>query len=204
MAVLLLIRHAVTEQTGKRLYGRTPGIVLSEEGRAQAERLGERLGEVPVAAVYTSPLERCMETARAIAAGRGMKPRVDRRLLEVDYGDWTGRSFPALRRTKMWARVRSAPSGVRFPSGESLVEVQRRAVAALDGLALRHPRATLAVVSHGDVVRLALAHYAGVHIDLFQRIAVEPASVSAIALDGDGPRILRMNDTGALRDLVGG
>lgn len=202
MTLLLLIRHAVTEQTGKRLYGRTGGIHLSAEGRAQAERLAERLRDVPLDAVYTSPLERCVETARAIAGGR--RPRVVRELNEVDYGDWTGRSLPALRRTKMWARVRSAPSRVRFPSGETLVEVQRRAVASLDALAGRHPRGTIAVVSHGDVVRLAVAQYAGVHIDLFQRLEVAPASVSAVAIGDGGPRILRVNDTGDLTGLMGG
>jgi len=202
VTLLLLIRHAVTEQTGKRLYGRTGGIHLSEEGRAQAERLAERLRGVRLDAVYTSPLERCVETAQAIAGGR--RSRVVRELNEVDYGDWTGRSLPALRRTKMWARVRSAPSRVRFPSGETLVEVQRRAVASLDALAGRHPRGTIAVVSHGDVVRLAVAQYAGVHIDLFQRIEIAPASVSAVAIGDDGPRILRVNDTGDLSGLVGG
>lgn len=204
MALLLLIRHAVTAQTGKRLYGRTPGIPLSEEGRRQAEILAERLAPVPLAAIYTSPMERCRETASALARGRGLRPQTVRDLNEVDYGDWTGRSFPQLRRSKRWAEVRSSPSTVTFPGGESLAGAQRRSVAALDDLAARHPRATIAAIAHGDVIRLALTHYAGVHLDLFQRVEVAPASLSAVALAPGSIRIVRVNDTGDLAGLVGG
>ncbi len=201
--ILLLIRHALTGQTGKRLYGRTPGVHLSARGRAQAERLAEHLAPVRLQALYSSPMERCVETAREIARGRRLRVRILRDLDEVDYGRWAGRSFKALAGTRLWRRLRWAPSSARFPDGETLREVQHRAVDALEGVAERHPRGAVALVTHGDVVRLALAHYAGIPIDLFQRLEVAAASVSAVALPGDGPpRILRMNDTGALDDLA--
>jgi probable phosphoglycerate mutase len=124
--------------------------------------------------------------------------------MEVGYGRWTGRSLAQLARTSLWKRVQSSPSSIRFPDGETLTDVQRRAVRALDEIGARHPRRAVAVVSHADVIRLALAHYAGVHLDLFQRIIVSPASVSAVLLGDRVPRILRMNDVGSLEDLAAG
>lgn len=202
MALLLLIRHALTQTTGRRLSGRTPGIHLSDEGQGQAEQLARRLDPVPLAAVYASPLERCLETAQAIAVPRAMTVGIVPELAEVDYGRWTGRSMAQLVRTALWKKVQQAPSLVTFPEGEGLIDAQRRSVAALEEVAARHPRATVAVVSHADVIRLVLAHYAGLHIDLFQRLIVSPASVSAIALGDRIPRIVRVNDTGALDDLA--
>jgi probable phosphomutase (TIGR03848 family) len=202
VALLLLIRHALTQATGKRLSGRTPGIHLSDEGGRQAEALAGRLDPLPLAAVYASPLERCLETAQAIAHPRGLTVHPVPDLAEVDYGRWTGRSMPQLVRTALWKKVQQSPSSVTFPDGEGLADTQRRGVAALEEIAARHPRGTVAVVSHADVIRLALAHYAGLHIDLFQRLIVSPASVSAIGLGDRIPRIVRMNDTGALDDLV--
>src|SRR5690349_19321983 len=142
-----------------------------------------------------------METAAPIADDRRMEVRPEAGVLEVGYGRWTGRPLSQLVRTDLWKRIQRAPGSIRFPDGETLVEVQRRAVEALDAIAARHRRRVVAVVSHADVIRLAVAHYAGVHIDLFQRLIVSPASVSAIAV-GDGvPRILRLNDTGSLADF---
>lgn len=198
MTVLLLIRHAVTDVTGKRLSGRTPGIHLSSDGREQAEALAERLSTVPIAAIYSSPLERCAETAEPIAKRKRLTVQLLPQLEEVAYGRWTGRPLAQLTRTSLWTAIQQSPSGVRFPDGETLGEVQRRAVDALEGLAARHPRGVVAAVSHADVIRLVLAHYAGVHLDLFQRLIVSPASVSAVALGDRVPRILRMNDTGTL------
>jgi probable phosphomutase (TIGR03848 family) len=202
VALLLLIRHAVTQATGKRLSGATPGIHLSEEGRSQAAHLSARLAPLRLAGVYTSPLERCVETAEVIAAGRGLEVQPHPGLVEVEYGTWTGRPLSQLARSALWSRIQQSPSSVRFPGGETLTEVQRRCAAALDELAARHPRGIVAAVSHADVIRLAVAHYAGVHIDLFQRIIVSPASVTAIGLGDRIPRILRTNDTGVLADLV--
>ena len=202
MTLLLLVRHALTDVTGKRLSGSTPGIHLSEQGRVQAKDAAERLAPLRLAAIYASPLERCVETAEAIAESRGLA--VDRvaALEEVGYGGWTGKSFAQLTRTALWKRVQYAPSSVRFPGGETLAEAQIRAVTALQAVAARHPKAVVAVVSHADIIRLSLAHFAGVHLDLFQRLIVSPASVSAVLLGDRIPRILRMNDTGTLADLA--
>jgi probable phosphomutase (TIGR03848 family) len=202
VTLLLLVRHALTDVTGRRLSGSTPGIHLSEQGRVQAKDAAERLAPLRLAAIYTSPLERCVETAEAIAESRGLA--VDRlaALEEVGYGGWTGKSFAQLTRTALWKRVQHAPSSVRFPGGETLTEAQLRAVTALEAVAARHPKAAVAVVSHADIIRLSLAHFAGVHLDLFQRIIVSPASVSAVLLGDRIPRILRMNDTGTLADLA--
>jgi probable phosphomutase (TIGR03848 family) len=203
MGIVLLIRHAVTDQTGKRLYGRLPGTHLSERGREQAEALAERLAGVPLRAVYLSPMERCRETAAPLARAHGLRPRRMASLNEVDYGRWAGRPVRTLVRSGAWAKSRSSPSRFRFPEGETLAEVQARTVRAVEELADRHPREVVAAVSHGDPVRLALTHFAGVHIDLFQRLEVAPASVSAVELGrGHPPRILRVNDTGTLEDLT--
>ncbi|MGH2573108.1 MAG: MSMEG_4193 family putative phosphomutase [Actinomycetota bacterium] len=201
MTMLLLIRHALTSSTGKRLSGSTPGIHLSDDGRSQAAGLAERLAPLRLAALYASPLERSVETAEVIAAATRLPVRPLPEVIEVGYGTWTGRSLAQLSRTSLWKRVQQSPSAIRFPGGETLIEVQRRSVAALDSLAARHPRGTVAVVSHADVIRLAIAHYAGVHIDLFQRLIVSPASVTAIGLGDRVPRIVRVNDTGTLADL---
>jgi probable phosphoglycerate mutase len=202
VTLLFLVRHALTDATGTRLSGATPGVHLSEAGRAQAQGLAERLAPVPLATICSSPLERCMETADAIAGPRGLKIHEDPALLEVGYGRWTGRPLAQLARTALWKRVQQSPSSVRFPGGETLREVQERAVAALHEVAARHPRGTVAAVTHADVIRLVLAHFAGVHLDLFQRLIVSPASVSVVGLGDRIPRLLRMNDTGTLEDLA--
>jgi probable phosphoglycerate mutase len=202
MPILLLIRHAVTEATGRLLTGWTPGVHLSENGRGQARALAERLTPVPLAAMYSSPLERCLETAEPVAARKRLSVTAADDLGEVRYGDWTGRSLAQLSRTRLWKVVQHSPSNARFPNGESLLEVQERAAREVGRIAAMHPRGVVAAFSHGDVIRLLLAHFAGVHVDLFQRLVVSPASVTAIAL-GDGvPRILRVNDTGAVADLI--
>jgi probable phosphomutase (TIGR03848 family) len=202
MTLLLLIRHGLTDATGNRLYGTTPGVHLSEEGREQADQLADRLSPLRLAAVYSSPLERCIETAEAITRGRGLEIEVLPDLGEVEYGEWTGRSFKAVRRTELWRRLHEIPSSVRFPGGQTLGEVRERGVRAVEEIASRHPRRTIATVSHGDVIRLVLAHYAGIHIDLFHRLQVDPGSVSAVAVGDGAPRILRLNERGSLLDLV--
>lgn len=201
MAVLLLIRHGVTDATGKHLYGRGPGVHLSQRGREQAHGLAQRVAGVRLDAVYSSPLERCMETAEAVAAAAGLQVRTLPGVLEVDVGRWTGRTFASLRRTKQWRLIHEVPSATAFPGGESLAAAQHRTVAALAEVVERH-RGPVAVVSHGDPIRLALAHYAGLHLDLFRRLEAAPGSVSAVAFGGRGPRLVRLNDTGSLDDLV--
>ncbi|MDP9341382.1 MAG: MSMEG_4193 family putative phosphomutase [Actinomycetota bacterium] len=202
MPILLLVRHALTDATGKRLSGWTPDVHLSERGREQAQELVERLAPVRISALYSSPLERCRETAEPLATARRLEVRETEDIGEVRYGDWTGRTLAQLSRTKLWRSVQSTPSAVRFPGGETLLEVQQRAVRQAATIAAAHPKSVVALVSHGDVIRLLLAHYAGMHVDLFQRLVVSPASVSVVAAGEGVPRILRMNDTGGLRDLA--
>ncbi len=202
MTLLLLVRHGHTPTAGKVLTGWERGVHLTDHGREQARALVTRLQGVPIQAIYSSPLERCRETAAPLAADRGLPVLVRRDLIEVGYGEWTGRSIRQLSRTKLWGAVRNTPSAVRFPGGESLRGVQARAVEAVRSIAEEHPSETVAVVTHADVVRLLLADLAGVHLDLYQRLSVEPASVSAIALHDGQPRILKVNDTGDLGSLA--
>jgi probable phosphomutase (TIGR03848 family) len=201
MTTLVLIRHGHTDTAGKRLSGRTPGVHLSARGRDQAERMVERLEGVKIDAIVSSPLERCRETAAPLARARRLAVRIRRAWIEVGYGDWTGRSISQLRRTKLWRTVMHAPSNVRFPGGESLLEVQARAVQAALDVAGEHPRGTVAVVSHADVIRLLVAHVAGTHPDHLQRWSVDTGSISAVSLSDGVPRLLAVNDTGDLAFL---
>jgi probable phosphomutase (TIGR03848 family) len=197
VTVVLLVRHGLTATTGKRLPGRAPGLHLSEEGRRQADAVAARLARLPrVAAVYASPLERARETAAPIARARDLAVRIERGLLEVDVGDWTGASLARLRRRREWAIVQRHPSGFRFPDGESFLDVQARMTATLAGLVERHRGSTVVAVSHADPIKAAVAHALGAHLDHFQRIAVAPASVTAIAYHGHGPTVLTLNATG--------
>jgi probable phosphomutase (TIGR03848 family) len=201
MTVLLLIRHGETDAAGRHLTGWMPGVALNARGREEAERLVERLAGVPIAAIYSSPLERCRQTAAPLARARGLPVRVRRGLIEVDYGDWTGRSIAQARRTRLWRAVQHAPSAVRFPGGESLLEVQNRAVAEARALVATHPKGTVALVSHADVIRLLVAHFAGMHADLLQRLIVDPGSVSVVVAGDQIPRLVKLNDTGDLSSL---
>lgn len=194
MARLLLVRHAATAETGKRLTGRLPGVGISPAGVAQAGAAADLLAPLPVAAVYTSPLLRCRETARLVAAPHDLDPVPYRSLIEVDYGAWSGRTLASLRRTKAWRQVMATPSRVSFPGGERLGEVQGRAVAACEDLAAAHREAVIVLVSHADVIKAILAHYLGTPFDLFQRLVIEPASVSEVELPAEGaPRVRRLN-----------
>jgi probable phosphomutase (TIGR03848 family) len=201
MTVLLLIRHAHTDAAGKRLTGWSQGVHLNARGREEAERLAERLDGIPVDALYSSPLERCRETIAPLARRRGLTVAGRRGLLEVDYGEWTGRTISQLRRTKLWRSVQQVPSTVRFPNGESFLEVQSRAVAELDRIAAAHPAGTVAVVTHADVVRLLIAHHAGMHTDHVQRLVVDPGSITVVVVGEGTARLLKVNDTGGLEAL---
>ena len=201
--VVLLVRHGHTPTTGKLLPGRAPGLHLSETGQAQAKAAGERLAAVPkVEAIYASPLERTKETAGAIAAARGMKVKLDRGLLEADIGAWTGLDFKTVRKAPEWKTVHRYPSGFRFPGGESFVEMQARIVAALERLRTAHPGHTIVAVSHADVIKAAVAHALGTHLDLFQRIVISPCSVTAIAYSDGGPTVMSVNSVGDLAALT--
>lgn len=201
--LLLLIRHALTPQVGVTLSGWTPGIHLSDEGRAQAQRLAERLAPLPLDVIYSSPLERARETAEPVARAKGIDVVIREDLGEVRYGELQGQSLKALAETPLWTALRARASSVRFPGGEALRDTQARAVAAIEQLREDHAGKTVAVFSHGDWIRLAMAHFTGVHIDLYRRLSIDPVSVSALAFYGDtGVQVKRLNDTGELVSLV--
>ncbi len=184
------------------LPGRARGLHLDDTGRAQAAAVAERLAALPsVDAIYASPLERARETAAPIAAARGLKVRIDRGLLELDIGEWTGIELKAARRRSEWKAVQRYPSGFRFPGGESFVEMQGRMVAAVDRLRAAHPGRTVIAVSHADPIKAAVGHALGAHLDLFQRFAVSPCSVSAVAYGDGGPMVLSVNSVGDLKAL---
>jgi probable phosphomutase (TIGR03848 family) len=203
--LVLLVRHAVTPTTGKVLPGRAPGLHLSDEGRRQAEAAAKRLAALPrIAAVYSSPLERARETAAAIARARGLAVRIERGLLECDFGAWTGASLRRLARKREWAAVQRHPSGFRFPGGESFVEMQSRIADAVRGLVERHPGRAIVAVSHADPIKALLAHVLGTPLDLFQRLVVAPASISAVVFRREGATVLTVNSMdGGLAALAG-
>ena len=198
MTTLFLIRHGLTAVTGKTLYGRTPGVPLDDRGRAQAEALADRLAPVRLTAVYSSPLDRCVQTMAPLAAQQGLQVVEREGLIEMDVGAWTGRSLAQVRRTRLWKDVIHRPSYFRFPEGESFVDAQSRALAEVHAIAARHPRGRIAAGSHGDIIRMLIAHYSGAHLDLFQRTTADPASVSVIYLGDGDPHVFVVNDTGSL------
>ncbi len=196
MTTFLLIRHASHDRVGDTLMGRLPGVHLGEEGRQQAQRLGERLSGLPVAALYTSPLERAVETAQALGAAWGLEAQCCAEFGEIDFGEWSGQRFDALAGDARWADWNRFRSGAPLPGGGLMLHVQARAVAGLVSLHQRHRDGTVAVVSHADVIKAAVAHFLGVPLDLFGRIEISPASLSVLALHDWGAQIVRLNDTG--------
>lgn len=205
MPTVLLLRHGLTEVTGTVLVGHTPGVHLDDRGREQAAAVAARLRPVPLAAVLTSPLERCQETAAVVTADRGgLLPQVEERFVEVRYGDWTGRSLKELTAEPLWKVVQQHPSAATFPRGEGLAQTQVRAVAAIRDWNARLPAdATYLVCSHGDVIKAIIADALGMHLDLFQRIVVNPCSVSVISYTETRPFVVRVNDNGgAVADLI--
>ena len=194
---VILVRHGTTPTTGRVLPGRAPGLHLSEVGLTQANAAADRIsGLARVDAVYCSPLERARETAAPIARARSLRPKVERGLLECDFGDWTGAELATLMKLPEWSTVQRAPSTFRFPNGESFTEMQLRIVSALDRLRERHPGGTIVCVSHADPIKAAIAHAIGTHLDLFQRIVVSTCSISAVSLTAHGPAVLTVNSTG--------
>lgn len=226
MTTVLLVRHGLTAATGHSLTGWTPGVGLDERGRAQAKALADRLAPVPLAAVVTSPLDRCRETAEAIIAARAGQPgsasepgdarqlgdagrqgdaappvelTVDERVGECRYGDWTGKSLKELAKDPLWPVVQAHPSAVRFPGpgGESMLDMQHRAVSAVREWNDKLGKdATYVICSHGDVIKAIVADSLGLHLDQCQRIVADPGSLTAIRYTSLRPFLLRMNDTG--------
>jgi probable phosphomutase (TIGR03848 family) len=202
VTLVLLVRHGLTGATGSVLAGRTPGIPLDDRGREQAAALAARLASVPLDAIVTSPVQRCRETADAIAAARNGHPMAvaeDERFAEVQYGDWTGKPLRRLARDPLWRAVQAHPSAVRFPGadGEAMADVQHRAVRAIRDWNTQLGRdAVYLICSHGDVIKSVIADCLGMHLDMFQRISVDPCSLSVIRYTPLRPFLLRMNDTG--------
>ena len=195
-----MIRHAVNDfvKTGK-LAGWTPDVHLNEDGQAQAVALGQRLANVKIDAIYSSPLERTVETAQAVIQHH---PDLQLELLEsvgeVRYGAWQGEEISKLAQRKLWRVVQAFPSRVRFPDGESMREAQMRAINALESLTVKHPGQRVAVASHSALIKMIVAHYLGLHLDLFQRIEISPASLTIIYMASSRPTIVQVNETNYL------
>jgi len=200
MTLFYLIRHGQNEYVAKgKLAGRLPGVHLDAHGAKQAEALAAQLKPVRFQAIYASPLDRTMETAAPLAALQGKEVRQLEGLLEVDYGTWQGASLKSLHRRKLWSVIQRQPSLARFPEGESFPEAQARIVAAIEGLRRSHrsKKACVACVFHSDPIKLAIAHYLGLPHDLFQRLTIDPASVSVLAIGESYTRLLTLNDNRA-------
>jgi probable phosphoglycerate mutase len=200
MTTVFLVRHGLTEHTGRTLYGQTRGIGLDDRGLAQAERLAERLGPLRPTAIYSSPLERCIQTVRPLADLRRLPVREREGLIEMHAGSWTGKPLSRLRRTKAWGDVQRRPDTFRFPGGgESFEEARDRSMRELHAIARTHRRGRVVVATHGDILRVLLAELVGAPLQRFQRIVVDTASVSVVTIDGRAnARVLLVNDTGDL------
>ncbi len=203
MTILLLIRHGENDVMRRRLTGRMPGVSLNATGRRQAQELAEVLKQVPLKAVYSSPLERTIYTALPVAESHGLAVQIRQALIEIDYGRWQGRTYKQLRRTNLWKKLAEKPSEICFPDGETFVAVQQRVTAELDRLAGEWqlpaggepaPQQVIAVVAHADIVRLALAHYLNMPLDDFLRLTIAPASISIVQHDGiERPKVIAIN-----------
>lgn len=195
MATILLIRHAENEYVAKgRLAGRLAGVNLNAKGHQQAQAVAEALASAPIKAIYSSPLERCQQTASPLAAALGLEVQVRVGLLEVDFGEWQDQTLKQLRRRKLWKVVQANPARMRFPGGETFSQAQLRIVQDLETLNQQHdPKDLIACYSHSDLIKLALSYYLGQPLDLFQRIQIAPASISALHLGEMGAMVLSMN-----------
>jgi probable phosphomutase (TIGR03848 family) len=200
--LVLLVRHGQTPTTGAVLPGRAKGLHLADAGREQAQAVAERIAPFAdrVAAVYASPLERTRETAAPIAKALGQRVRIERGLLEADFGEWTGAELKQLMKLPAWKVVQQRPSTFRFPGGESFSEMQVRIGTAIERIVTAHPGKVVVAVSHADPIKAAVAHAMGSHLDAFQRIVISPCSVSAVSHGVGGPIVLCVNSTG--RDLT--
>lgn len=201
--LVLLIRHGQTPTTGKTLPGRAKGLHLADSGHSQARNVAERLAVLKrLDAIYASPLERARETAAPLAKARSMSVRIDRGLLECEFGEWTGAELKDLMTKPEWATVQRYPSGFRFPGGESFAEMQTRMSSTVQRLAADHVGGVIACVSHADPIKAVIADALGTHLDLFQRISISTCSVSAIAYGPSGPNVLCVNSVGDLSSLA--
>ena len=196
MPILLLIRHGENDfvKTGK-MAGRLPGVHLNERGQKQAQALGEALKDIPITAIYSSPLERAMETATPIADARKLKIVQEADLMDADIGKWQGKSIKIVRLTKVWKIVQNAPSRFRFPEGESFPEIQTRISSVLEQIIKDHskPQDIIAVVFHADPIKLAISHFLGLPLDNFQRLSCDTGSLTAIHASDSGANLVKLN-----------
>lgn len=199
MTTFLLIRHGHTALVGKALAGRQAGVPLDEAGLAEAQSLVTRLSGTPVDVIYSSPLDRALQTAQPLASSRKLTVIPRARLAEIDFGTWTGKTLEELATDPLWNRFNAFRSSSRCPNGESMIDLQLRMVAELEELRAAHPDSTVALFSHGELIRATVIHYAGIPIDLCLRIEVFPASVSVLTLADWGARIVCINNTGQFR-----
>jgi len=193
MATLYLIRHGMTDAVGRSLAGWTPGVHLNEEGRAEVSALAAALQRIPLAAVYSSPLERTVETARAVARLQTLGVQIRERLGEVRYGEWTGKTLLNVSTDPRWLRWNEHRAEARCPSGESMLEIQARMIDELLELALQHPRANIAVVSHGDPIRAAVAYFLGMPLQMALRLEIGTASASIVQVEAWGVVVKGVN-----------
>ena len=195
MPLLLLIRHGENDFTKKhKLAGYTPDVHLNERGQSQAQALADALRDVPIKAIYSSPLERAVETATPIAAARELEIQNEAGLLETNVGKWQGRSLAALRLQKHWKVIQNAPSRAQFPEGETFYECQTRIVTALDSISRRYkPQDIVACVFHADPIKLAVAHYIGLPLDHFQRLSCDTGSLTALYVNESGANLIKLN-----------
>ncbi len=195
MTVFLLIRHGENDSITKgRLAGRKPGVHLNDIGKSQAVRIAETLSDFSIKTIYSSPLERAMETARPTADLKGLPVLIAPGLIEADYGSWQDQSIKTLRRLKLWKLVHETPTKVRFPGGESILEIHERVVKEIDGLAGNYgEKDVVAVFSHADILRIAIAHYLNMPLDDFHRLQIDTASITVLILSSAKPRLSHIN-----------
>ena len=191
MSRLYLIRHGTVDGMNQRIYGRTPGIHLSEQGRAEAEEIAQELGEAGLEALYSSPLERARETAEPIGRSAKLPVQIEPGLNEIDFGRWTSCRFEDLRADPEWERFNSNRSSAGAPGGELMLAAQARAVAAIERLGQQW--GVMAVVSHGDVIRALVAHYLGLNLDFIHRLRIDPGSITVLELDGRCSHFILIN-----------
>jgi probable phosphomutase (TIGR03848 family) len=198
VTTFLLVRHALCDPVGKAIAGRAPGVPLNGAGRRQATQLAAWLASLPIGAVYSSPLERAVQTAEPVAARLALPVCISPGLIEVDFGDWTGRTLEDLAEEPGWHEFNTRRSAVRIPNGETMTEVTTRAVGVLEEIHQKEGSGSrlVALVSHGDVLRSLVSHVLGMPADLLQRLEIEPASVSVVTLEYGTPRLLLLNATG--------
>ncbi|MEO7804152.1 MAG: histidine phosphatase family protein [Actinomycetota bacterium] len=200
--ILFLLRHALTPITGKKLTGWLPGISLSEEGISQAKQAAARMADVPFSAVYSSPLERCVETAEFVSAACKKKVQKIEGLGEIRYGEWQGKSMASLYKSRAWKQLKARPADFRFPGGETIREAQVRGMTEIEKLRSKHKEQAILVCSHADMIRVLVAGYLGLPLDLYDRISIGPATTTVLHMTETVSRVLKMADSGSFEDII--